>query len=49
MLARVLDISAPTAQSLARDLVRLEILKEQTGQQRSRIYLFEAYFKLFLN
>ncbi len=49
MLARVLDISAPTAQSLVRDLVRLEILKEQTGQQRSRIYLFETYFKLFLS
>ncbi len=49
MLAEALDVSSPTAQSLVRDLERLGILKEQTGQQRGRIYVFESYFTLFLS
>ena len=49
MLAEGLDVSPPTAQNLLRDLERLGILKEQTGQQRGRIYMFESYFTLFLS
>lgn len=44
-----LKVSAPTAQALIRDLVRLGILSEITGQMRGRLYEFDAYFDLFVN
>lgn len=44
-----LQVSPPTAQALIRDLVRLGILTEVTGQMRGRLYEFEAYVDLFVN
>jgi Fic family protein len=48
-LARELDVSAPTAQVLLKDLIRLGILTEITGQMRSRLYVFQTYFNLFVS
>jgi Fic family protein len=36
-----------TAYSLIEDLVRLQIIKETTGFQRNRTYIFDDYIKLF--
>lgn len=47
-LERELQISAPTAQALIKDLIRLGILVEITGQNRWRLYSFDAYLNLFL-
>ena len=44
-----LSLSPPTANALLRDLVRLGILIEITGQRRSRAYSFERYLTLFIN
>lgn len=41
------DISSPSAYKLIRDLEELEILKEITGGQRGRVYMFDTYLKLF--
>jgi len=46
---RALQISTPTANALIKDLQRLGILVEVTGQQRGRIYVFDRYLKLFLS
>lgn len=46
-LETALDVSAPTAQALVKDLIRLGILVEITGQMRGRLYEFETYFDLF--
>lgn len=43
-----LKVSAPTAQALIKDLVRLEILVELTGQMRGRLYAFQTYLHLFV-
>lgn len=42
-----LSVSAPTANALIKDLMRLGILVEITGQQRGRVYVFDRYLKLF--
>lgn len=47
-LERAMDVSNPTAQNLLRDLQRLGILSETTGQMRDRLYAFEPYLRLFL-
>ena len=47
-LERELHVSAPTAQALIKDLIRLGILVEITGQNRWRLYAFDAYLNLFL-
>ncbi|MCB0521949.1 MAG: Fic family protein [Lewinellaceae bacterium] len=39
--------SAPTANSLLADFVRLQILEETTGYQRNRIFHFKPYLDLF--
>lgn len=44
---QALDVSPPTANALARDLLRLGILVEITGQQRWRTYVFDRYLRLF--
>lgn len=44
---QALSISTPTANMLIRDLIRLGVLKEITGQLRGRLYEFERYFELF--
>lgn len=48
-LQRKLGVSAPTAQALLKDLIRLGILTELTGQMRDRVYAFEAYLALFVS
>jgi Fic family protein len=47
-LEQAMDVSNPTAQKLLRDMERLEILTETTGQMRDRLYAFEPYLNLFL-
>jgi Fic family protein len=47
-LEQRLGVTHPTANALLKDLVRLEILREVTGAQRRRLYVFEAYLALFL-
>jgi len=47
-LERELSVSAPTAQALVKDFVRLGILTEITGQMRDRLYEFDPYLALFL-
>lgn len=42
-----LSVSTPTANALIRDFVRLGILKEITGQQRGRAYVFDRYLRMF--
>lgn len=48
-LEQALSVSTPTANALIRDFERLAILKEITGQQRGRAYVFERYLHLFLS
>lgn len=47
-LEQALGVSTPTAQALIKDLVRLDILSEITGQKRARLYSFKSYLDLFL-
>jgi Fic family protein len=44
-----LGVSGPTAQALVKDLIRLEILTEITGQMRGRLYTFHAYLDMFIS
>jgi Fic family protein len=46
-IVEVAKISFPSAYKLIEDLEKLEILKEITGGQRRREYLFEKYIDLF--
>ncbi len=48
-LERALEISTPTANTLIRELIRVGVLIEVTGQRRGRIYAFERYLKLFVS
>ena len=48
-LEHALGVSAPTAQALVKDLIRLGILVEITGQIRGRVYEFEPYLDLFVS
>jgi Fic family protein len=48
-LERRLSVSKPTAHALVRDLERLGLLTETTGQMRDRLYVFDAYLRLFLS
>ena len=44
-----LAVSTPTAHVLIRELEKLNLLREVTGQQRGRLYTFERYLNLFLS
>jgi Fic family protein len=44
-----LGISSPTGQALLKELIKLEILTEVTGQKRHRLYSFQPYLKLFVS
>lgn len=44
-----LGVTTPTANAVIRDLMRLGILSEITGQQRGRSYAFHRYLKLFVS
>ena len=46
---RALEITTPTANALIRELQRLRILVEITGQQRGRAYAFDRYLNLFVS
>ena len=46
-VSRIADVSLPSAYTLIEELERLKILNEITGGQRSRMYVFESYMKLF--
>ena len=46
-VCEVAKISYPSAYKLIGDLEKLQILKEITGGQRSREYIFDKYIKLF--
>ncbi len=48
-LERALEISTPTANTLIRELIRVGVLVEITGQRRGRIYAFDRYLKLFVS
>jgi len=46
-IAKILDVTPRAANALINDLERLDILKEQTGFKRNRIYAFEEYLMFF--
>ena len=46
-IARVLKVNISTAHRLIQDFEKLNILREQTGYKRNRIFIFEDYIKLF--
>lgn len=46
-IASALDVSVPAVSRLLNDLIELEILVEQTGFKRNRVFAFEKYLKLF--
>ena len=46
-VSEIASISMPSSYKLISDLENLNILKEKTGGQRSRVYAFDNYIKLF--
>lgn len=46
-ISEIVSISMPSSYKLISDLEKRNILKEMTGGQRSRMYAFENYIKLF--
>lgn len=46
-VSEIANVSIPSAYKLISELERIEILKEVTGGQRGRMYVFENYLKLF--
>ncbi len=44
-----LGVSTPTSNALIRDLMRLGVLVEITGQRRSRSYAFDRYLTMFVS
>ena len=44
-----IGVSAPTAYNLLKDMEKLGILTETTGQMRDRVYVFQPYLALFIN
>ena len=46
-ISEITGISMPTAYKLIVDLERLEILKEITGGQRGRTYIYDKYLQIF--
>ena len=44
-----LGISTPTANTLIREFERLGILRENTGRQKGRVYVFDRYLRLFIS
>ena len=48
-LGLALAVSAPTAQVLVRELLRLGVLVEISGQERGRVYAFQRYLDLFVS
>lgn len=46
-VSEIASISMPSSYKLISDLEKLKVLKEKTGGQRSRVYAFDNYLKLF--
>lgn len=46
-VSAIAEISMPSAYKLISELERIEILREFTGGQRGRMYMFDNYLKLF--
>lgn len=46
-VSEVASISMPSSYKLISDLEKLNVLKEKTGGQRSRVYVFDNYLNLF--
>lgn len=46
-VAQITKLSQVSAYKLIEDFVKLGILKEVSGGQRNRIYLFHEYFRVF--
>jgi len=46
-VGKIAGISMPLSYKLIEVLEKIEILKEVTGGQRGRMYVFENYLKLF--
>jgi len=46
-VSEVVSISMPSSYKLISDLEKLNVLKENTGGQRSRVYVFDNYLNLF--
>jgi Fic family protein len=46
-VTKVLDVNISTAHRLIQDFEKLNILKEQTGYKRNRVFVFENYLNLF--
>lgn len=46
-VSKIAEISMPSAYKLISELERIEILREFTGGQRGRMYVFDNYLKLF--
>ena len=44
-----LGISTPTANALVKVFIEKNVLREITGQQRGRIYVCDAYLKIFIS
>ncbi|TAH28768.1 MAG: Fic family protein [Cytophagales bacterium] len=48
-IAENLDCSMQTANSIAKDFIKIGILKETTGYKRNQIFVFEQYIRIFTN
>lgn len=48
-LEHELSISTPTANALIKELIRVGVLVEFTGQKRDRAYCFDRYLRLFIS
>lgn len=46
-VSEIASISMPSSYKLISDLEKLNVLKEKTGGQRSRVYVFDNYLNLF--
>lgn len=46
-VSKIAGISMPSSYKLIVDLEKLDVLKEVTGSQRGRIYVFDNYLKLY--
>lgn len=46
-IAQALEVNISTAHRLLQDFEKLNILKEQTGYKRNRVFVFEEYINLF--
>lgn len=48
-IEKALLVTTPTANALIRDFEQLGLLREITGQQRGRAYMFDRYLSLFVS